>query len=500
VPTLLAGLRPGNDRFLDHALIYAMMEIADRGPLVAALGDSRPDVRRGALIALDQMEGGSLTREQVVPLVGTTDPALQKAVVAVIARHPDWAGAVAGLVRGWIARRTLDDAGREALREAVRAFASNAEIQDLVARSLRAGDTPLEARLLLIEALSRTPLKALPPAWSEGLARSLKDRDDRVVRQAIASVRTTGGSAFDETLRELASDRSRPDDLRVAAWAALGPRAPAIDAAAFEFLRAQLRSDRPPLLRLAAAEGLGSMRLDDRQLAALAPSIAEAGPLELPRLLGPYERSSDPAVADRLLAALAKAPGFASLSADVLRRVLAGYPGEVRSASAPLLRRLEVDRGAQEARLTELEPLLKAGAGDAKRGRTVFFGRTAACSTCHAVKNEGGRIGPDLSKIGSIRAGRDLLEAIAFPSVSFVRGYEPYVVATRDGRVASGTLARETLEAIFLNTSDANEVRIPRDQIEDLQQGRQSIMPQGLDTQLNRGDLADLLAFLQSLR
>jgi putative heme-binding domain-containing protein len=242
------------------------------------------------------------------------------------------------------------------------------------------------------------------------------------------------------------------------------------------------------------------MRLDDRQLAALAPSIAEVGPLELPRLLGAYERSSDPAVADRLLAALAKAPGFASLSADVLRRVLAGYPGEVRSASAPLLRRLEVDRGAQEARLTELEPLLKAGAGDAKRGRTVFFGRTAACSTCHAVKNEGGRIGPDLSKIGSIRAGRDLLEAIAFPSVSFVRGYEPYVVATRDGRVASGTLARETLEAIFLNTSDANEVRIPRDQIEDLQQGRQSIMPQGLDTQLNRGDLADLLAFLQSLR
>jgi len=495
---LLAGLKAGNDRFLDHALIYALIEIADRGATLAGLSDSSPDIRRGALIALDQMDGGNLAREQVVPLVGTTDAALQKAVFSVIAKHPDWGGSVAGLLREWAASPTLDETGREALREAVRAFATNTEIQDLVAGSLRAGDTPITTRLLLIEALSRTALKELPPAWSDALARSLDDRDDRVVRQAIASARAAGGASFDEALRKLGRDRSRPDELRVAAWAAVAPRAPEIDEADFAFLRGQLVSDKTPLLRLAAAEALGTSRLDDRQLIALAPTLADAGPLELPRLLGPYERSRDASVAGPLLAALAKAPGFASLSAEVLRRVLAGYPDEVRSASAPLLRRLEVDRQAQEARLAELEPLLTSG--DAKRGRTVFFGRTAACSTCHTVNAEGGRIGPDLSKISTIRAGRDLLEAIAFPSVSFVRGYEPYVVATRDGRVATGTLARETLEAIFLNTSDANEVRIPRDQIEDLQQGRQSIMPQGLDTQLSRGEIADLLAFLQSLR
>ena len=39
-----------------------------------------------------------------------------------------------------------------------------------------------------------------------------------------------------------------------------------------------------------------------------------------------------------------------------------------------------------------------------------------------------------------------------------------------------------------------------RDEIEEMQQGRVTIMPQGLDAQLSRGDLADLLAFLQSLR
>ena len=86
------------------------------------------------------------------------------------------------------------------------------------------------------------------------------------------------------------------------------------------------------------------------------------------------------------------------------------------------------------------------------------------------------------------------------PASSFVRGYEPYTVATQEGRLYTGTLARETVEALFLNGSDAAEVRIPRDRIEDLKQGQQSIMPQGLDGQLTRGELADLLAFLQSLR
>jgi hypothetical protein len=56
------------------------------------------------------------------------------------------------------------------------------------------------------------------------------------------------------------------------------------------------------------------------------------------------------------------------------------------------------------------------------------------------------------------------------------------------------------VDPIFLNTSEAVETRIPRDQFEEMQQGRVTIMPQGLDAQLSRGELADLLAFLQSLR
>ena len=138
--------------------------------------------------------------------------------------------------------------------------------------------------------------------------------------------------------------------------------------------------------------------------------------------------------------------------------------------------------------------------GDTARGRDVFFGRKAACSTCHAVQDQGGRVGPDLSKIASIRTGRDLLESTVFPSASFARGYEPYLLRTKDGAVLDGLIARETADAVYLFTAERNEKRVPRSAIDVLQPGRTSIMPQGLDAALGRDELRDLLAWLLSLK
>src|SRR5262249_39835680 len=81
VPDLLAGLRSAGDRFLEHALIYALIQIDDREGTVKGLSDRSPQIRRGALIALHQMDHGKLTEDLVAPLLDTDDPALQKAAL-----------------------------------------------------------------------------------------------------------------------------------------------------------------------------------------------------------------------------------------------------------------------------------------------------------------------------------------------------------------------------------------------------------------------------------
>ena len=226
--------------------------------------------------------------------------------------------------------------------------------------------------------------------------------------------------------------------------------------------------------------------------------MTSASALELPHLFAAFAHSRNADVGKNLVAALEKAPGLSSLSPDVLRKTLNGYPAAVQQAAEPLLKRLDVNTEQQKARLKELEPVLTGG--DVNRGRGVFFGKKATCFACHTVKTDGGKIGPDLTKIGSIRTGRDLLEAVVFPSASIVRGYESYRVNTKDGRSFTGLISRETSDSIYLVAADRTEVRVRRSAIETLERSMVSLMPQGLDAQLSREELRDLIAYLMSLR
>jgi putative membrane-bound dehydrogenase-like protein len=506
VGALLEGLKNASDAFGQHALIYALIETADRDGTVKGLHDADPAVRRGALIALDQMEGGRLTAVQVSPLLDPAHPALREEALKVLIAHPQWAGQWSAVFRRWLLHDQLEGHRPDELRRLLLAYCQGPVIQELIARALRREQLPGSTRLLLLEAIAQAPLDRLPAIWVAELRWCLDHADARIVHQAVTDIRMAGVGELDAALLRLAGDSARPVELRVEALAAAAPRIGSLEDGHFKLLTECLHREQPPLLRLAAARalgqcgaGLGKAGLRDDQLAALVPLVGEAGPLEMPRLLEVYERINNPPLAKQLLAALAKAPALESLTPAAVRAAVQGYPAEVQQGAGPVLKRLELDADRRKARLDELAEVLHGG--DAGQGKHVFFGKKAACFSCHTVQSQGGSIGPDLSKIGSIRTGADLLESILFPSLSFARGYEPYVVATKSGKLyPAGLLQRQTAEAIYLVTTDRAEVRIPRSDIETVQPSKLSIMPQGLEGQLSRRELADLIAFLQSLR
>ena len=53
--------------------------------------------------------------------------------------------------------------------------------------------------------------------------------------------------------------------------------------------------------------------------------------------------------------------------------------------------------------------------GDAARGETLFFG-SGRCGSCHLVKGRGGRVGPELTRVGSARSRAYLIESIREPA------------------------------------------------------------------------------------
>jgi putative membrane-bound dehydrogenase-like protein len=497
VPALLASLNQEGDRMLEHALIYALIEIHDREATLVGLRDPSPRVQRAVLVALDQMDGGNLTRELVAVLAGTDDLDLQRAVLEVVRRRPDWAGAVTGLLRKWLAEPNLPEARLDLLRETLVALAGQPAIHALLSDTLARAEAPLTARLLLFEVIAQTGGRELPAAWRQALMFGLASADRRVVSKAIAAA-AAHVSAFDEALGKLARDPARPVELRVAAVGALAGRPAVFAKDLFQLLVSQCNPDAAFDVRLEAARALGTARLDEEQLAALLPLLARAGPLELPILLGAFEKALPADLVPRLLAALEKAPGVASLPGTRLAKLAERSPAEVRPAVERFLQRLANDKEIQARRYEGAWEFLDGG--DPGRGQQIFFGKTVACAACHRVRSQGEEIGPDLSHIGAVRTRRDLLESLLFPSTSFARGYEPMTVATKSGRVYYGVISRETADALTLRTAQRETVRLVRADIDTTTPGKVSIMPAGLNKVLTPDELRDLIAYLSSLK
>ena len=200
----------------------------------------------------------------------------------------------------------------------------------------------------------------------------------------------------------------------------------------------------------------------------------------------------------KLLASLQKSKGLTSLQPSRLEQIFRGYPGSIRRKSSALIESMaENDRektGRIEKFLTRME------GASIEKGRELFFGKKAACSTCHKIEERGGDIGPDLSRIGQIRGWRDLLESTLYPSSTIVNSFETHTIITRDGRPLTGIVRHETIDTVTLATAQLEEVSIRRSSIVRMEPTAVSLMPQGLDKNIGDDDFPHIIAFLKSLR
>ena len=107
-------------------------------------------------------------------------------------------------------------------------------------------------------------------------------------------------------------------------------------------------------VRSAAAEAISKSHLSAAQLDRLCVTIQSAGPLELNRLLKPFDRSSDEKLGMMLLSSLKKSPALPSLRLDLLREALAKYSPNVQKAVVELESHVNVDAASQRKRIEEL--------------------------------------------------------------------------------------------------------------------------------------------------
>ena len=132
--------------------------------------------------------------------------------------------------------------------------------------------------------------------------------------------------------------------------------------------------------------------------------------------------------------------------------------------------------------------------GEIERGRTIFEKR--ACARCH-----GGRqaLGPDLSGVSKRFYRRDLIIAMVNPDQNVSSRYQTTMIVTDEGKSYAGIIVYQSVDGLILRDAESKTWRFEAPEIEVKRQMPNSLMPAGLLKDISKEELADLLAYLESL-
>lgn len=145
----------------------------------------------------------------------------------------------------------------------------------------------------------------------------------------------------------------------------------------------------------------------------------------------------------------------------------------------------EINKQYQEALTLE---------GDTLKGKQIYLQN---CAMCHAVRGKMGvSFGPDLGTIHNWTK-EDIMANILQPSLSISAGYELWEVELNSGESVQGIISSETPTAITLKNNGKADRTINRQDIKSLRSLNISAMRTDLNKNINKQQMADLLAFLR---
>ena len=147
---------------------------------------------------------------------------------------------------------------------------------------------------------------------------------------------------------------------------------------------------------------------------------------------------------------------------------------------------------ARETLVAEMKTLIRATPGDPHRGIAVY---AKLCGQCHKIHGQGQEVGPDITANG--RASfEQLLSNVFDPSLVIGASYQARTVRTFDGRVITGLLAEDNEERVVLKVQGGKLETIAREDVEAMKVSELSLMPEGIEKQLQPQEIADLFAFI----
>ncbi|MEM9587620.1 MAG: hypothetical protein AAGA03_10090 [Planctomycetota bacterium] len=511
LPSLFEQLaKAGNDRTLKHSLLFAAMELDDRAGLKNYIGpqvfDAQPIQAAAAISLLEQMDPSEIDPRSLLSAMLSSDSGLRSVAVQTLRRHPGWAtnclgelrqrwdsvaesnhltASVLDLVAAWHEKLVVRDWITEALHDALATSSEPTQTHD---RAIRRVATLVTA----------TRPKRLPDEWDASIGRLLQESESPTQLKLIEWLAGIEVSADDRNivhaLTAMSNHSGQSSALRLRAAAALPPETTPLSHGVSQLAIDVLLTSESSDEQGAAGAVLSRVRLSVSAAEQLLKRSEDVPTRFFPLVVEAIAKA-DQAVATKLLDRLPEMNRARMVMREQLVASYAEYDLALRSRAEQVADAVSrPPRTMADALMTLDNELPK---GDAVRGMRVFHGRKAACGVCHQYGYVGGRIGPELTRIGKSRSRLALLEAIVYPSSHIAQGYRSIKLLTLDGTVYQGLVAQESDEEITLTTGIDRTVTVAKDEIEVREESEVSLMPSGLEGSVSRQELADLLVLLK---
>ncbi len=473
--TLRGALRDADAGVRRHAVRLSESRVADAPELREAaftLADDN-DLRVRYQVAFSAGESAGPRRAEVLAKLARSEPANSWLRLAVRSSLAEGSGRVlAALAADTVFRQS--PAGRDwlkALAEQIGKQQRSDDVAELIGtlRGIPAAETAtLQAILQGLAAKTGSPL-------ADKVAAATGGRADELTRQLVAAALKTAIDGKAATADRLAAVQQ----LRLGDFNALEPA-----------LAQLLEPTQPAELQTAALDALASFR--DPRVADLLVRTWQT--------LSPRVRSQ---AADVLFSrpewilALLKAVAESAVAVGDVDpgrwRLLADHADPaVRQQAASLLAQLKVGRRGEV--VESYKDSLKM-AGDAARGKEHF---KKVCAACHQLQGVGYATGPNLAAMKA-RGPEAILLNVLDPNREVNPQYLNYNVVTGDGRTLSGMIAAETATSVTLRRAENAADTVLRIDIEVLKSTGMSLMPEGLEKQIDKQAMADLLAYLREV-
>lgn len=177
--------------------------------------------------------------------------------------------------------------------------------------------------------------------------------------------------------------------------------------------------------------------------------------------------------------------------------VRGGIPGtEMPSFAIALTERMAWQTAAYVRSLGRMKA--RALPGNAQRGAAIYD--STGCASCHVIKGRGGALGPELTRIGTLRGAAYLREALVKPAATHPAGYLVVRATTTAGTEIRGVRVNEDVFWILIRDTGGVVHSLEKAKLSNVERQLEATLMPSYAARLNEPQLDDLVAYLAGLR